>query len=192
MLKRVSLLLLVVLALSFTLPVAAQASGCPEGLWTMMSAELTSACKGELAGTSVTMTGPFVDVDEAKFNDAIKEFEGWTGIDIKYTGSKEFEAAIRAAVDAGAAPDIVDFPQPGLLKDIVQKGAVTDISTFMDPEWLKTNYKQGWLDMAQIAGADGKTIMAGVWNRNNGKSVVWYPKAAWEAAGYKSPQHGKN
>lgn len=165
----------------------AAAPGCPAGLWTMMSAELESACKGEMAGTSVTMTGPFVDADEVKFNAAVKEFEDWTGIDIKYTGSKEFEAAIRASVDAKAAPDVVDFPQPGLLKDIVGKGAVVDVSTYLNADWLKQNYKQSWLDMAQIAGPDGKKITAGVWNRNNGKSLVWYPKTAWDAAGYKIP-----
>jgi alpha-glucoside transport system substrate-binding protein len=187
MLKRLSLVVLVAMALSFTLPVAAQdAAGCPDGLWTMMSAELESACAGEMAGATVTMTSVFTDVDEVKFNDAIAEFEGWTGIDLQYTGSKEFEAAIRAAVDAGAAPDIVGFPQPGLLKDMVQKGAVLDVSTFLDPEWLATNYKQSWLDMAQMPAPDG-VITAGVWNRNNGKSIVWYPKAAWDAAGYAIP-----
>ena len=29
--------------------------------------------------------------------------------------------------------------------------------------------------------------MGGVWHRTNGKSQVWYPKAAWEAAGYAIP-----
>ena len=35
-------------------------------------------------------------------------------------------------------------------------------------------------------GADGE-IMAGVWRRFNGKSLVFYPKAAFEAAGYEVP-----
>ena len=44
-----------------------------------------------MAGTVVTMTGPFVGEDEAKFNATVAEFESWTGIDMQYTGSKEFE-----------------------------------------------------------------------------------------------------
>jgi alpha-glucoside transport system substrate-binding protein len=40
--------------------------------------------------------------------------------------------------------------------------------------------------MATMAGASGK-IMAGVWERVNGKSFVWYPKKAFDAAGYKVP-----
>jgi alpha-glucoside transport system substrate-binding protein len=166
--------------------VAQEAAGCPEGLWTNWSAELESACSGELAGTIVTMTGPFTDEDEVKFNASIAEFEAWTGIDIQYTGSKEFEVTIRAAVEGGAAPDIADFPQPGLLKGFVADGYVVDVSTFLDPEWLSMNYLQSWLDMGTMAGPDGD-ITAGVWARYNGKSLVWYPKKAFEAAGYTIP-----
>jgi alpha-glucoside transport system substrate-binding protein len=153
-----------------------------------MSPELESACKGELAGTVVTMNGPFTDEDEVKFNASIEEFEAWTGIDIQYTGSKEFEAAIRASVEGGAPPDIADFPQPGLLKGFVADGYVLDVSTFLNADWLKTNYTQSWLDMAMIPGPEGEAIMAGIWARYNGKSLVWYPKNAFEEAGYEIPE----
>lgn len=162
-------------------------TGCPDGLWTMMSAELESACAGDMAGTVVTMTGPFVDADQVKFESSVADFESWTGIDIQYTGTKEFEAIITAAVEGGSAPDIVDFPQPGLLNTFVKDGYVVDVNSFMNPDWLTTNYLQSWLDMATMDGPDG-SIMAGVWNRFNGKSLVWYNKPAFEANGYEIPQ----
>ncbi|MCU0515181.1 MAG: ABC transporter substrate-binding protein [Anaerolineae bacterium] len=174
------------LLLSINSLFAQEAAGCPEGLWTNMSAELTAACAGELAGTVVTMSGPFVDVDEVKFNESIVDFETWTGIDIQYTGNKEFEVAIRAAIEGGAAPDIADFPQPGLLKDFAGQGFVVDVSTFLNADHLAANYLQSWLDMAQMPGPEG-TITAGVWNRFNGKSLVWYSIPAFEAAGYTIP-----
>jgi len=155
--------------------------GCPAE-WTNMSAELTAACNGELRGTVVTMSGPFTDADEVKFNESVAAFESWTGIDIQYTGSKEFEAAITAAVTGGAAPDIVDFPQPGLLRGFVNDGLVIDVSTFLPAEHLAANYSQSWLDMAQMGG-----ITAGVWNRYNGKSLVWYNIKAFAEAGYEIP-----
>jgi alpha-glucoside transport system substrate-binding protein len=58
----------------------------------------------------------------------------------------------------------------------------------MDMNWLKANYNQSWLDMATMAGPDGKPIMAGVWHRAFGKSMVFYPKKAFEAAGYEVPK----
>jgi len=75
---------------------------------------LERAFAGEFKGTVVTMAGPFTDNDAVKFDASIKEFEDKTGIDIQYTGSKEFEASIGISIEGGNPPDIVDFPQPGL------------------------------------------------------------------------------
>lgn len=166
--------------------VQAQTSACPTE-WTNLTAELTAACAGELRGKIVTMNGPFTGEDEVKFNDSVKEFEAWTGIDIQYTGSKEFEAAISAAVRGGTAPDIVDFPQPGLIQTFAAEGYAIDLSTFMNADWLKQNYAQSWLDYATMPGEDGQPITGGLWARYNAKSLVWYPKKAFDEAGYKIP-----
>jgi alpha-glucoside transport system substrate-binding protein len=144
------------------------------------------AMAGEFAGTVVTMTGPFTDEDAVKFDSSVAAFEEATGIDIQYEGSKEFEATITLRVDAGDAPDIVDFPQPGLLATMVARGAVVDVSTFL-PQSSFDNYNQSWWDMATMAGPDGD-IIAGVWHRFNAKSQVWYPQAQFEAAGYTIPE----
>jgi alpha-glucoside transport system substrate-binding protein len=142
---------------------------------------------GEFTGTSVSMMGPFTDEDEVKFNNAVAEFEATSGIDIQYTGTKEFEATISVRVDAGDAPDIVDFPQPGLLGNFVASGKVLNVLDFIDEAKLQSNYNQSWLDMATMQGPDGP-VMAGVWHRFNGKSLVWYPKDDFDAAGYEVPQ----
>jgi alpha-glucoside transport system substrate-binding protein len=133
------------------------------------------------------MFGPFTDADEVKFLEAIKDFEDKTGIDIQYEGSKEFEATISIRVDGGSAPDIADFPQPGLLQTFVKSGKVIDVASFMDMERLKGNYNQSWLDMATMAGPSGD-VMAGIWARSSVKSLVWYPKKAFEEAGYTVPK----
>ncbi len=146
------------------------------------------ALAGEFKGTVVTMTGPFTDEDAVKFNDSIADFEKKTGIDIQYEGTKQFEATISVRVKAGDAPDIVDFPQPGLLGNFVRQGKVVNVLDFMSEDYLKQQYNQSWLDMATMPGPDGKPIMAGVWQRFNAKSLVWYPKKAFDEAGYKVPQ----
>jgi alpha-glucoside transport system substrate-binding protein len=151
-----------------------------------ISAELAAAFNGEYEGTKVTFDGPFADADQVKFEESVAAFEEATGIDIEYIGGKEFEASISIKVDGGNAPDIADFPQPGLLNSFVQSGKVVDLSTFLNQEWLQENYNQSWLDMAQMEGPNGP-IQAGIWARVNGKSLVWYPKAAFEEAGYEIP-----
>ena len=144
------------------------------------------AMAGEFEGTVVTMTGPFVDADAVKFNNSVAKFEEETGIDIQYEGSKEFEASISVRVEAGDPPDIVDFPQPGLLETFVKQGEVVDVSTFL-PQESFDNYMQSWWDMATMEGPDGE-ITAGVWHRFNAKSQVWYPVDDFEAAGYEVPE----
>lgn len=155
------------------------ASTAPEGY-------LGRALAGEFKGTTVTATGPFVDEDAVKFNASIKAFSETTGITIAYEGTKEFEATISARVDADDAPDIVDFPQPGLLANFAKTGKVIDLSQHLDMEALRANYNASWLDMGTMEGSGGD-ILAGIFDRVNGKSFVWYPKAAFDAAGYTVP-----
>ena len=151
-----------------------------------ISKELDDALAGKLKGTTVTMSGPFTAADAVKFNASVKSFEDLTGIDIQYAGTKEFETSIKITVDGGNPPDIADFPQPGLLSTFVKAGKIVDASQFISAAWLKKNYNQSWLDMATITGPKGP-ITAGVWQRVNAKSLIWYPKKAFDAAGYKIP-----
>jgi alpha-glucoside transport system substrate-binding protein len=148
--------------------------------------EIANAYAGMYRGTVVTMAGPFTDQDEVVFNDSIKDFEDKTGIDIQYTGSKEFEANINIRLDGGDRPDIVDYPQPGLLKYAVEKGYAIDMNKLINPDWIKQNYSEAWQDLAMMTGPDGE-IVAGIWARANGKSFVFYPKKAFDAAGYVVP-----
>ena len=147
---------------------------------------LEKALAGEYKGTTVVVDGPFTDADKVKFEQSYKPFEEATGIKINYIGSKEFEGTISIRVDAGDAPDVADFPQPGLLARFVKQGKVIDPTTFIPEDWLEQQYNQSWLDMAVMEGPNGPQV-GGLWYRFNGKSLVWYPKDDFEAAGYEVP-----
>jgi alpha-glucoside transport system substrate-binding protein len=147
---------------------------------------LDRALAGEFKGRIVTATGPFVNADAQKFADTMKEFEDKTGITIKYQGSADIGDSIEATVAAGHASDIIDFTGAGHLASIATKGRIIDLSKYLDMDALKANYNPYWLDQATMDGPNGK-ILAGVWDRANGKGIVYYPKKAWDAAGYKVP-----
>jgi alpha-glucoside transport system substrate-binding protein len=104
--------------------------------------ELVDAYAGKLKGTVVKMSGPFTDQDAVVFEESNKAFEEKTGIKIQYEGSKEFEASINIRLEGGDRPDIVDFPQPGLLAVAAKKGYVIDATSVINPDWIKTNYTQ--------------------------------------------------
>jgi alpha-glucoside transport system substrate-binding protein len=149
---------------------------------------LERALAGEFAGTRVIVDGPFVDADQIYFEQSMKTFEDATGIDVQYIGNKEFETSISIRVDAGNAPDIADFPQPGLMARFAAQGKLVDPTTFIPESWLAQQYNESWLDMATMPGPDGNMMIGGVFHRFNGKSLVWYPKAAFDAAGYAIPE----
>ena len=151
----------------------------------MPGGALEAAIKGEYKGKTVTVDGAFEgnDPDGVKFADSMKAFEDATGITVNYIGSKEFEGSIAVRVDAGDAPDVVDFPQPGLFANFARKGNIVPVTDFISDEWLSKQYNQGWREFNTV---DGKEY--GVMHRYSGKSLVWYPKKAWDAAGYKVPQ----
>ena len=149
------------------------------GFDVMPGGALEEALKGTYRGTTVTVDGAFEgnDPDGVKMDQSVAKFEELTGINVNYIGNKEFEATISVRVDAGDAPDIADFPQPGKAAQYVADGKVIDVTTFMTEAWLSKQYNQSWRDMATINGFE-----AGVFHRFNGKSLVWYPKKAWDAA----------
>ncbi len=147
---------------------------------------MEKALAGEYSGTTITVDGTQTDPDDRLMAEGWKAFEDATGIDVQYIGDKEFEARISIAIDAGQAPDVVDFPQPALLGRFVQQGHVVDVNSFISEDWLKQQYNPAWLDMATMPGPDGP-MSAGVFNRYSVKSLVWYPKDDFEAAGYEVP-----
>ena len=99
------------------------------------------------------------------FAESIKDFEDETGIDIQYSGSKEFEASITIAIDGGNPPDIVDFPQPGLLANYARRAKSIDLSTVDQSGLAEATLQPGWLDMGTMEGPDGAPIKAGIWHR---------------------------
>jgi len=122
--------------------------------------------------------------DQSKgFEGAMAEFEKSSGITIKFTdASQSFDTLIRPRVQGNNPPDIALFPQPGLMLDFAKQGKLQDLSTMLNIDQLKGALVPGVLDVSTL---DGKTY--GIPANFNVKSLVYYPKKAFEAKGYKIP-----
>ncbi|HSJ58177.1 MAG TPA: ABC transporter substrate-binding protein [Anaerolineae bacterium] len=143
--------------------------------------ELARARAGEFAGTTVDIFGVYTGEDATRFSAALVPFEQGTGIDVNFEGSADFETLITVRVEAGDAPDIAQFSQPGLMRQFVDN--LVPLDTFMNMDQLEQDYIQSWLDLATFDGT-----LYGLFYRAATKSIVWYPKPQFEAAGYQVPE----
>ncbi|MBC8585822.1 ABC transporter substrate-binding protein [Youxingia wuxianensis] len=145
------------------------------------------AYAGEFKGKKVTIMGSIGDSDLAAFEASVKEFKENTGIDLQYENTKEFEASITIRVDGGNPPDIANFASLGLLSNFAEAGNLVDLKSFLSEDYLKGQYKDSYIDMTTMDSPNGE-IMAAAMNRVAVASLVWYPKSAFDEAGYKIPE----
>lgn len=143
----------------------------------------------DLKGQQVTIFGPWLTEDKELVESVFAYFEQATGATVNYSGSDSFEQQIAIDVQAGSAPNIAIFPQPGLAADLASKGFLTPLEP-KTADWLNDNYAAGssWVDLGTFKGKDGKEALYGFFYKVDLKSLVWYVPENFEDAGYDVPQ----
>jgi alpha-glucoside transport system substrate-binding protein len=144
---------------------------------------LERAEAGEFDGASVLVMGAFAGGDEeARFNAVNDRFMEMTGIEVTYEGTRDFEVVINTRVEGGDPPDVALLPQPGLMTRFADAGELVGLWPSI-VERIDENYASVWKDLGSYQGTP-----YGVFHRVNAKSFVWYPKKAFEEAGYEVPE----
>lgn len=143
----------------------------------------------DLSGQTLTIFGPWLSGDQALFESMLAYFEEATGADVQYTGSDGFETQIRIDTEAGSAPNIAVFPQPGLARDLASLGYLEPMPEGTG-DWVAENYAAGqsWVDLATFEGPEGGENLYGFFYKADVKSLVWYVPENFEDAGYEVPQ----
>ncbi len=106
------------------------------------------------------------------------------GSDIKINWQKveNINQLIITKIQAGDAPDIALVPQPGVVQQMNKLGAIKPLDDTLDMTALKASMVPGSLDAGTV---DNKLL--GLLVSANVKGLVFYPKKAFEAAGYQAP-----
>ena len=83
-------------------------------------------CEQQYAGKEVHILSPVVDSENdhpiPDFVGAYQPLVDCTGVKIVWEGTKEMEQDVNLRTEGGNPPDVIDFPQPGLLAQTVDKG----------------------------------------------------------------------
>ena len=185
--KRVRWLVIVMVA--FALVAAACSSD---------DADDTTTTAGGDAATTTAAGDDMVDMSGADFNlfgapvagegDAtngfINLYNEQKGSNITLTGSDSYETQIRVRVEGGDPPDVSFTPQPAMVCEFAEAGALVALEDLgFDIADLNATRGQFLMDIGVCA--DGKHY--GIPWYPNSKSIVFYPKAVFDAQGYEVP-----
>jgi len=143
----------------------------------------------DLSGETVSVFGAWLGPEKAYFDNVVDYFEAATGAKVNYSGSDSFEQQIVIDAQAGSAPNISIFPQPGLAADLASKGLMAPLKSSVG-SFVKENYAAGesWVDLATFKNEKNKDDLYGIFYRADLKSLVWYSPENFEDAGYDVPE----
>ncbi len=147
------------------------------------------AAANDFSGQEMSMTGPWTGPDAELVNAMLAYFTEATGATVNYSGSESFEQDIVISAQAGSAPNVAVFPQPGLAADMASRGFLSELGS-ETADWVRDNYAAGqsWVDLGTYAGPDGNDALYGFFYKVDLKSLVWYVPEAFDEAGYDIPQ----
>ncbi|MGB0663121.1 MAG: ABC transporter substrate-binding protein [Pontibacterium sp.] len=143
----------------------------------------------DLSGETISVFGPWLGSEKTNFENVIAYFEKATGAKVNYAGSDSFEQQIVIDAQAGSAPNVAIFPQPGLASDLASKGLLTPLGADV-LNGVMGDYAAGksWVDLATFKNENGTADFYGVFYRADLKSLVWYSPDNFDDAGYEVPE----
>ncbi|SHH13621.1 ABC transporter substrate-binding protein [Marivita hallyeonensis] len=153
------------------------------------SVAVAALCASAAYAEDLTVFGPWLGPDQEIVEAVLADFAEKSGHNVSYVGSDSFEQQIVVDAEAGSAPNIAVFPQPGLASDMASRGFLTPLRDGT-ADWVAENYAAGqsWVDLGTYAGPDGSEDLYGFFYKVDVKSLVWYSPENFEDAGYDIPE----
>ncbi|MEM8555927.1 MAG: ABC transporter substrate-binding protein [Pseudomonadota bacterium] len=146
------------------------------------------AASHDLSGQELTIFGPWLAGEGRAFENLLAYFNDATGASAVYTGSDSLEQQIVIDAEAGSAPDITVFPQPGLAANMASRGFLSPLPEGTE-DWVNANYAAGesWVDLGTYGDTDDQPQHYGFFFNVNVKSLVWYIPENFEDLGVDVP-----
>ncbi|MFF7476305.1 extracellular solute-binding protein [Streptomyces sp. NPDC008092] len=137
----------------------------------------------KLDGTTLEVAAVWTGQEQKNFKQVLAEFEKRTGAKVTFVPAQDpIINFLGSKIAGGQPPDIALLPQPGAIKQAVQKGWAKPLSADTLTE-VQKNYSQGWQDIGKVGGKQ-----YGVYYKAANKSLVWYNAKVFENAGAKEPK----
>jgi alpha-glucoside transport system substrate-binding protein len=139
----------------------------------------------DVSGTEVSVFGAPTGDEGASIQATWDIYGEESGSVVTYEGSDDFEAQLRIRVDGGNPPDMAVTPQPGSICVFADAGELVSLEDMgMDIAALEAAHGTFLLGLGVCADGKHYSIPTNV----NYKSIVWYNKPVFDAAGYTVPE----
>lgn len=137
----------------------------------------------DLTGQSVEIAGVWTGGEEQSFRKVAAAFEDATGATVVYTPTGDnIGAIVGTRVQGGRPPHVAFLPQPGLLADFAQQGALLPLDDVVS-DLVDQHYRDVWRNLATV-----DDTLYGVFFKAAHKSPVWYDVADFDTAGVQPPE----
>ncbi|MGW0813678.1 ABC transporter substrate-binding protein [Streptomyces viridiviolaceus] len=137
----------------------------------------------KLDGETLEVAAVWTGAEQKNFKQVLAEFEKRTGAKVKFVPAQDpIINFLGSKIAGGQPPDVAMLPQPGAIKQAVDKGWAKPLGAEATKE-LAENYSQGWQDIGKV---DGKSY--GVYYKAANKSLIWYNAQVFENAGASEPK----
>ncbi|MEV5955865.1 ABC transporter substrate-binding protein [Streptomyces sp. NPDC051987] len=137
----------------------------------------------KLNGTTLEVAAVWTGQEQKNFKQVLAEFEKRTGAKVTFVPAQDpIINFLGSKIAGGQPPDIALLPQPGAIKQAVQKGWAKPLDADTLTE-VQKNYSQGWQDIGKVGGKQ-----YGVYYKAANKSLIWYNAKVFENAGAKEPK----
>jgi ABC-type glycerol-3-phosphate transport system substrate-binding protein len=137
----------------------------------------------DLSGESIEVAAVWTGTEQDRFTAVLDAFSEATGAEVTFTSTgDDIAATLTPRISAGEAPDVAMLPQPGLIRDFAQQGALVDIEPAVG-EQLDASFNPAWRDLGTVDGT-----LYGLFFKAANKSTWWYNTTVFENAGIEPPE----
>jgi alpha-glucoside transport system substrate-binding protein len=130
-------------------------------------------------GGSVTVVGTWSGAEQTAFLSMIQPWVNQTGVQVKYTGTRDINAQLAQGIQTGNLPDLAGLPGPGQMAEYQAAGKLVKLDGVLDTATYKANNSPGLVNLGIVNGS-----IYGVFIKAAVKGLIWYnPKTLDLSAG---------
>ena len=137
---------------------------------------------GQIGGT-VSLLGVWADEEEDSLLAMLEPFEQETGITVEYEATRDLSGILQTRVSGGNPPDVAGLPGTSDIRALAEQGALIDLSTVLDMDYINENYAEDWVNLGTV---EGEYVGLMVFTALKGN--IWYNPTVFEENGWEVPE----